>query len=850
MQGSNQNYSNSFIGNWGAPFASEVDRINSTSYNGEARYSKIANTGYAEGTGSHPVVGSTFGTPRFQTVFPELLDAAGKPIAVNLKPNDFVNDFFQQGLLLENSLSFNSSSESNSLSATVSRMDNKGILPMYDEKALGGPTDKPNDFGGSNWTQARTARTNMSFGGNAKLANGLIVGGAVSYVNTTQTTPPVAPSYFTDYGNAGDATIFSRLFYLPRNYDLIGYPFENPVSRENVFYRALDNPIWLAKYSRYSSNVNRVFGNLSLSYDVAPWLNLMVKGGVDTYSDSRKNVIKSGGVADNNGRIWNDDISNTQIDINYIATFTKKISNDLDVRLIAGVNTNQRTFDSKFTDADGIIAPSQLTVGATTTQTVTTTTRFQRLYAGYGDLQFSYKSMLYLGIIARNDVTSTLLRPDGTGKNSYFYPGINTSFVFTDALKLNSSILSFGKIRAAWTQVGNEAKPYKTGSVFSLTTPFVTGGGRVNRAYYGAYNTNGKLELGNNDLVNELTTELEFGTDLRLFNNRIGIDFTWFKRNSNEQITAVDIPSSSGFQSRIRNAGEIQNKGIELGVDITPIKTVGGFTWNAFVNFTRIRSEIIDLGPGVNEIILAVPGTSFGAIHRVGKPYGQIYGSKLARAEDGSMLIEKGSGLTIFADKADIIGDPNPDFTLGWTNKVSYKGLSLGWLFDWRQGGDVFSVTAASLMLRGQLKFQENREAFRIIPGYYADADDPSKPLLVDGKPVKNTTPITAFESHFSNGFGAYGADEVNVYDGTTFRLREVSLGYELPKSLLKKTPFGSLRITVTGRNLWFKSPNVLKNLNLDPEVLAETSESNVQGFEFGATPTTRRYGVNLNITF
>jgi TonB-linked SusC/RagA family outer membrane protein len=850
MQGSNQNYSNSFIGNWGSPFPSEVDRINTTNYGGEARYTKAPTVGYADGTSSHPIVSSAYGGPRFPSVFPELLDASGKALPIDLKPYDFLNAFFQKGLLTENALTFNAAGATSGLSATISRMDNRGILPMYDQKALGGSTDVANDWGGKNWTQARTARTNMSFGGNAKLANGLTLVGSVSFVNTTQTTPPVAPSYFTDYGSAGDATIFSRLFYLPRNYNLIGYPFENPVSRDNVFYRALDNPLWLAKYSNYQSDVNRAYGNLTLSYDVTPWLNLLVKGGVNTYSDQRKNVIKSGGAGDPNGRIWTDNISNTEIDMNYIATFNKQVTTDINVRLLAGLNTNQRSYDEQFTDADGIITPTLLTVGATTTQQVYPNKRLQRLYAGYADLQLAYKNYLYLGLVARNDFTSTLLRPDGTGKNSYFYPGVNVSFAFTDALKIDNKILSFGKIRAAYTQVGNEARPYKTGSVFSLNTPFVTSTGtRVNRSFYGAYK-GGKLELGNADLVNELTTEIEFGTDLRFFNNRIGIDMTWFKRNSTNQITAIDIPSSSGFQSRIVNAGEIQNKGIELGVDITPIKTAGGFTWNAFINFTRIRSEIVDLGEGVKELPITVPGTSFGSIYRVGKPYGQIYGSKLARADDGSMLIEQGSGLTVFAPKSDIIGDPNPDFTLGWRNTLSFKGLSVGWLFDWRQGGDVFSITAASLQLRGQLKFQEDREALRIIPGYYADSDDPTKALLVDGKPVKNTTPITAFESHFSNGFGAYGADETNVYDGTTFRLREVSLAYELPKSIMKKTPFGSARLSVTGRNLWFKSPNILKNLNLDPEVLAETSESNVQGFEFGATPTTRRFGVNLYLTF
>jgi outer membrane receptor protein involved in Fe transport len=408
--------------------------------------------------------------------------------------------------------------------------------------------------------------------------------------------------------------------------------------------------------------------------------------------------------------------------------------------------------------------------------------------------------------------------------------------------------LSFGKIRAAYTQVGNEASPYRTSTNFLLNQPFVTATGtRINNAGFGN-------RLGNPNLRNELTTEIELGTDLRFFRNRLGVDLTWFKRNSIDQITSADLPNSSGFSTTIINAGEIQNKGIELGLDITPIKTAGGFTWNANVNFTKIQSLVVNLGTGPDapeEIVLTVPGTTFGTIYRKGEQYGQIFGTALARHTDGGMLIESGgSGLTVFKGSNQIIGNPNPDFTLGWRNSLSYKGLSLSWLFDWKQGGDLFSITAASLMLRGQLAFQTDREAVRVIPGYYADPNDPEKALLVDGKPVKNTTPITAFESHFSNGFGAYGADEVNVYDGTTFRLREAAIAYELPKSFLKKTPIGAVKLSFSARNIWFYAPNMLKNLNLDPEVLPETAESNVQGFDFGATPSTRRYGLNLYVTF
>jgi len=191
---------------------------------------------------------------------------------------------------------------------------------------------------------------------------------------------------------------------------------------------------------------------------------------------------------------------------------------------------------------------------------------------------------------------------------------------------------------------------------------------------------------------------------------------------------------------------------------------------------------------------------------------------------------------------------------------LTWKGFTFSALIDWKQGGDFYSITAASLFLRGQLKISEDREGLRVVPGVYGDPSEFTEDAngktigvaLLDenGQKVKNSTGVSAFDYHFSDGFGAYGADEVSVYDGTTIRLREISLGYSVPKSVLSKTPFGSARISVSGRNLWWNAPNVLEGLNLDPEVLATTADSNVQGFEVGATPTTRRYGVNISLTF
>jgi hypothetical protein len=246
-------------------------------------------------------------------------------------------------------------------------------------------------------------------------------------------------------------------------------------------------------------------------------------------------------------------------------------------------------------------------------------------------------------------------------------------------------------------------------------------------------------------------------------------------------------------------------------------------------------------------------------IHRKGLPYAQIYGTKNARDAEGNLLIQEATGLPYALPDADIIGNPLPDFTLGVTNNFTWKGITLSALIDWKQGGDFYSITAASLWLRGQLQASVDREGNRVVPGIYGDPGAFDEvdgkvigvPILDEnGNKIKNSTGVSAFDYHFSDGFGAYGADEVNVYDGTTIRLRELSLGYSIPKSVLSKTPFGSARISVSGRNLWWKAPNVLEGLNLDPEVLATTADSNVQGFEVGATPTTRRYGVNINLTF
>lgn len=464
----------------------------------------------------------------------------------------------------------------------------------------------------------------------------------------------------------------------------------------------------------------------------------------------------------------------------------------------------------------------------------------RRIYGIFGELGVSYNNFAFLTATLRNDHSSTL----ATSAQSYYYPAVSGSFVFTDAFKLPKNILNMGKIRANFAKVGKDADPYLVYTQYNLGRMFVNGT---------AYSvTSLPSQLNNFNLKPEFTAETEIGTELQFFNNRINLDLAYFYRKSTDLIVPRRIATSTGFATEITNAGRIDNKGLEIGLTLIPVRLANGFEWSSTFAFTKLRSNVVDAGPS-NEIFLGGTGLSaLGTMHRVGNPFGMIYGSVNARSADGKLLINPTSGLPFALPQSQLLGNPAPDFTLGWTNSFSFRGFNLSALIDYRKGGKIFSSTAASLQLRGQLKNSEDREGMRVIPGVLGDPTTYKAVLDEGGNEIRNTIPMSAFQYHFSNGFGAYGANETNVYDATVIRLREVTLGYDVPKAFLKKylKVFGSLRASASGRNLWFKAPNMLPGLNFDPEVLSSYPDSNIQGFDLGAAPSTRRYGINLTASF
>jgi TonB-linked SusC/RagA family outer membrane protein len=748
--------------------------------------------------------------------FPEY---KGQKMAYRAYPNQ-AKQFLQNGHLTENALQISAGTGKASISGGISRMDNSGIVP-----------------------NSKVSRTSVNMGGIATLDNGLFFNGSINYVNTIQATPQIAPSL------GGRSSIFERLLFVPTMYDLANLPFEDPITGANVYNRTdVDNPYWVAKYTQYTSDVNRVFGKAQIGYDIKDWLTVTYQIGYNAYTDRRKDAIQKGSYDTPLGRISLDNIYREELDGNLLISVSRDLSPQLALRAIVGHNVNQRTTKRNEVEGNGIIVFNNYNFSNTASQRVLQDQLFKQRYQGiFGDFQFAYKDIYFLNLVARNDWSSTL-----PAKNrSYFYPGVSGSVILTEALPIQSAMLNYLKVRAGYTRVGNEAEPYRTSTVFNTNPtlnqtafPFTTGG----IVYNGLSVSNNS---GTPDLKPEFITELELGADIKLLNNRVNIDFTYYDKRTTNSIAAIRLAPTSGFTQKLTNIGELSNRGIEVGLDITPVALENGFTWNVYTAFTRNRNRVESL-QGLDQVVVGGrAATNILVVQRPGYAFGQLLGTVAKRDDEGNLLIGNNQlGRPLVADNMEIIGDPNPDYIVGVTNNLSFKGFNLSVLIDYKHGGDMWSQTASELLGRGVLAGPANgdREAARVVPGVLANTEG-TGPLLVDGQKVRNNIPIAHYDWWFTQSFGVTNIREFHVFDASVVRVREVSLGYAFPKTLLSKTPFGSARLSVSGRNLWYRAPNFPKELNFDPETSAG-SGSSAQGLDFIGVPTTRRFGANLSVTF
>lgn len=750
--------------------------------------------------------------PDYANAYPELFPSAN--IAYQAYP-DNVKDLFRNGGLFENSISINGGDERAAMSLTASQTNHSGYVPNSSYK-----------------------RSNISLGGSTQLEIGLNVRGNLAYTSSDQ-----LGGFFGENQVDGAASQFARSLFLARNWDM-NLPFEdkNGNNLTPLGGGQFDHPNWSAKYNTANTKEERLIANMHADYNINDWIRLDYNLGTNVNTMNRREVYEiSSRAAEGLGRLILDGRRQQEIESSFLATFTPEINEDFTLSAVIGANYNQRTITRAVQTGNEFITRGIHNLTNTSQQIFNSDTYSRRrLMGGFIDATLGYRDYAFVSVTGRNDWSSTL----PVNSRSYFYPAVSGSLVFTEAFGLQNDIMNFGKVRAAYAKVGRDTDPYNLMNTFEIGTNFL--GQSTGNVYNVSFDPN---------LKPEFTKELELGTELAFFQNRVEFGFTWYDKISTGLLAGISTPASSGYSELFTNYGKISNRGVEIDLTVRPLPA-GEVDWRLSGAFTKNKNMVEELIEGTTRIPLSGVLTGISPYLEAGMPFGYLRGTKSLRDDEGNLLINPATGALI-EDAIDehFIGDPNPDFKLGINNSVSYKGVFLTALFDFTKGGDIYSVTNSSLLGRGVSKDTEDRETNMVIDGVYGDPISRQPILDANGNKIPNQTRLTVNDLYFSPNatlgqtFATNTASEWNIYDGTVYRLREVSVGFNFPKSVLKNTGLGSLSLSVTGRNLWFSAPNFPKYSNFDPEVNS-FGASSTQGIELSAAPTTKRYGFNLVATF
>jgi TonB-linked SusC/RagA family outer membrane protein len=793
------------------------------------------------GTGSQSVFAHANGTwgpayatldsitffPGYVEAFPSVYGINGNPATPILTkyrayPNN-VEEFFKEGGVIENSVSLTGGNEKASVSAVVSNLQQTGFIP-----------------------DSKFNRTNFSLGSNAQLDNGIILGANFQYSKTSQDGPIV--------GNTG-ASPFARLLFQPRNWPLQELPYVNPANGRSVYFfpfgSGVDNPYWSVKNNLFKSDVDRIATSLNLGRDITDWLNLTLRAGYNTFNDRRTQVANRGSaaLAQNIGSVTLDNIHFSELETNLMLTFDKSIVPNLNLKAILGHNFNQRVNDRQSVTSLGIISNAIFDIDNTSTvQPNGGDYDKRKLWAVYTDLTFGFRNYAFLNATLRNDNSSTL----PADNRSYFYYNTSASLIVTDILpSIKSRILSDAKIRGGYSRVGRDAGPYQLFNTISVLNN--SGFGTTSFPFNGISGATVPGTSFNPNLKPEFTDEFEVGGNFSFVDKRIGLDITYYDRKTTQTIASRAVPSASGFTSVFSNFGQISNKGLEIGLNADVIKWRNGFIWNMFAAFTQNKNNVDELAEGVEELSIGNVFTTATSVARLGYPSGVIRGTVAARDVNGQLLIDPATGLTIPHTQQEIIADPNPKFILGLTNSFSWKGITISSLVEWKQGGQLYSTTTAFLLGRGTTRDTEDRDVPKVVPGVLGNPNTLQPITDSNGNGIINN--IQVMENNlwfYAQGGGAFAINaptEFNVFNATTIRLREISLGYDLPKTFFKKAFISGVNVSLSGRNLWYRAPYFPRYTNFDPEV-SSLGASNSQGFDIFAAPTTKRYGVNVRINF
>jgi TonB-linked SusC/RagA family outer membrane protein len=711
-------------------------------------------------------------------------------------------DFFRTGSTFTNTVSVSGGTEKAVFRVSLSDLENRGITPNHSIN-----------------------RQSVDLSGSFQTTSKLTIEAKINYIRQHADNPPETGGANTNVTASLARTASFVPLSLEKDY------ITASGKQRNFINFGVNNPYWLMNKVTATGDRDRVIGYLLARYQFNNWLSLQARSGTDFYNDSRlqKTAKYTFGYSSGLGQVDEMKFSVKEDNSDFLLTAAGNLRPSLKGSFSIGGNHRVNK-----TDILAVIGSQLIIPDLYTTNNAALVTSFQYptekiINSGYFSGQLGFRDYLFLDITGRNDWSSTL----GVDNRSFFYPSVSTSFVFTDAFSLNSPVLSFGKLRWSYSQAGNDANPYLTLGGYQLT------GNNFNGNLQAAINSGIPLA----DLKNELSKSFEVGTEIRLLNDRISLDLTYYKTRTLNQITPIQVSAATGYSTRLINAGEIDNQGIEIFANINPVKSKD-FRWDVTFNFSRNKSKVVSLAPGLETYLLletyngatiqAVPGEAFGNI--MGIPFARVVDKSSPYA--GQRLLNA-QGIWQSSDKQMVLGNIQPDWLGGITNSFSYKNFTLSALLDIRQGGEIFSMTKYMQMASGTGKFTERRGNL-IADGVIAQDD---------GSYKKSDVVLLAQDYYAMQGPWSNIAEPM-IINASYIALRQATFGYNMGATrLLRKTPLKTARISVVARNLFYlKIDPQFKEMGISPETAFNTSFG-AQGLETAGLPTTRSIGFNLSFS-
>ncbi|MBC5773835.1 SusC/RagA family TonB-linked outer membrane protein [Pontibacter sp. KCTC 32443] len=754
--------------------------------------------------------------------------------AQQLKPfaaqEDNLKDFFDTGSSYLNTISVSGGSEKSTYYLSYSNASENGIIP----------TDADTYY-----------RNTVALRGSTK-GEKLSASSSLNYVRKD------AAVVTTGQGGAG-TTLYQEIIQIPRDMSIVDFEdLNNPFNtNDNYFTLYAQNPYWPITMNGNDFEENRFFGNITLDYKLNEWLTLSARGGGDVANGGLKDWIRpydytpgspNATASPSEGYVAEINTIARELNSDIIASTNNDLSEEIHLNALAGFNVNERYGKNTTASITNLSIPDFFDLSNTTDPvTANTTTQQRRLVGLYGQTEFSYRDYLFLTLSARNDWSSTLPKED----NSFFYPAANIAWVFTDQFTDMPATLSYGKLRASWGQAGNDAP------VYSVDQVFIPGGtglgfGSILFPIAGRNAFEQTNQIGNTQLQPEITTEIEIGTNLGLFDNRLNVDLAFYNRKTTDQILAVPVDPSTGFTTKIQNFGEVRNRGIELLLSGTPVQA-GDFNWDVRYTFTRNRNEVVELTEGLEEVLLnGVYGIRF--VAEAGEPLGVFKGIDYQRDSQGRIIVNETTGFPLAGEEVKF-GDAQADFQMGLYNTFNYKDFSLSFGFDYRKGGLFYSYTQRLTQFVGNSTntLYNDRLPF-IVPNSVVtvDADGDGVPDTNgegDLITVPNTTPVDAQSVvDYWNPSSNPPIEREHLKNRTFLKMRELTLGYNLPATFIERTPFSSANISFVARNLFAATPE--DNNIIDPESTTFGNDLLSEFGEFAGGPTTRSYGLSLRFGF